>query len=90
MDGRRRKYTSRVHVQACVCACVHACDFCIWYSYVRQNILHTANNLIMLPIQTPVAKHQIKTISNSTMTYTDLQDRSLDSDHRRCQLAQNI
>jgi hypothetical protein len=55
-----------------------------------QNILHTANNLIMLPIQTPEAKHQIKTISNSTMTYTDLQDRSLGSDHRRSQLAQNI
>jgi len=43
----------------------------------------------MLLIQTPVAKHQIKTISNSTMTHTDLQDRSLGNEHTRSQLAQN-
>ena len=44
----------------------------------------------MLQIQTPVGKYQIKTLSNSTVTCTDLQERSLDSDHRRSQLAQNI
>jgi hypothetical protein len=55
-----------------------------------QNILHTANNFIMLQMQTPVANQQIKTIPDSNMTHTDLQDRSLDNDHRRSQLAQNI